>query len=148
VTVQQGRASAEQLAHAALAVRSERRRLFVHAIVLDLLGGARSVGEMNVARECRRRGLPEPTRQVVRRAKSGWYYLDVLWEHWGVSVEIDGIQHGWVENAVDDALRHNAVTLQRTTVLRLPVLALRLTPDTFFEQIEEALRGAGWSRSA
>jgi very-short-patch-repair endonuclease len=148
MTVQQGLAQAEQLALAALAVRRDKRRLFVHGIVLDLLGGVRSLGELDVARECRRRGLPEPTRQVMRRARSGRYYLDVLWEHWGVCVEIDGIQHGWVENAVDDALRHNTVTLQRTTVLRLPVLGLRLTPDAFFEQIEEALRGAGWSRSA
>ncbi|MBV9831922.1 MAG: hypothetical protein JOZ82_10030 [Marmoricola sp.] len=146
MTVQQGLATAEQVAIALLAVRRDKRRRLLHAIVLDLLGGARSLGEIDVARECRRRGLPSPTRQVLRKDKRGRYYLDVIWEQWGVCVEVDGIQHGWVENAVDDALRHNAVTLQRTTVLRLPVLGLRIAPDDFFEQIEEALSAAGWSR--
>lgn len=148
MTVQQGLATAEQLAGAALLVRRDKRRRLLHATILDLIGGARSLGEIDVARECRRRGLPEPTRQVVRRTRAGRYYLDVLWERWGTCVEIDGIHHDWAENVVDDALRHNAVTLQATTVLRLPLLGLRVAPEAFFEQIEEALRCAGWTRAA
>ncbi len=148
MTVQQGLATAEQLAVAALAVRRDKRRRLVHAVVLDLLGGARSLGEIDVARECRRRGMPEPTRQVLRRDKNHRYYLDVYWDQWGLVLEVDGIQHGWVENAVDDALRQNSVTLQNARVLRLPVLGLRVAPDEFFDQIEEALRAAGWSMSA
>jgi very-short-patch-repair endonuclease len=145
MTVQQGLATAEQLAVAALAVRRDKRRRLVHAVVLDLLGGARSLGEIDVARECRRRGMPEPTRQVLRRDKNNRYYLDIYWDQWGLVLEVDGIQHGWVENVVDDALRQNSVTLQNARVLRLPVLGLRVAPDEFFSQVEEALRAAGWS---
>ncbi|MCD6639669.1 MAG: DUF559 domain-containing protein, partial [Nocardioides sp.] len=100
--------------------------------------------ELDFARLCRERGLPEPDRQVVRKGRSGRYYLDVCWESWRVVVEIDGIHHTWAQAVVDDALRHNEVTLQDAVVLRLPVLGLRVATDEFFEQIERALREAGW----
>jgi len=69
----------------------------------------------------------------------------VIWDEWGV-VEIDGIQHSWAGNVVADALRHNAVALGNALVLRLPLLGLRVAPDDFFEQIEEALVSRGWVR--
>lgn len=143
MTVQQGLATAEQLGVEMLRVRRDRRRTLVHDVLLDLLGGVRSLGEIDFARECRRRGLPEPTRQVVRRGRNGRYYLDVMWAEWRVVVEIDGIQHTWAESVVDDALRHNAVTLQDATVLRLPLLGLRVAAEDFFAQIEQALRDGG-----
>ncbi len=143
MTVQQGLASAEQLCEAALAIRRDRRRRLLHAVILDLLGGARSLGEIDVARECRRRGIPEPSRQVLRRDGPKRYFLDVVWEEWGLVVEIDGIQHAWAENIVGDALRQNAVSLKGATVLRVPLLGLRVAPDDFFRQIEQALRDAG-----
>jgi very-short-patch-repair endonuclease len=67
----------------------------------------------------------------------------VCWETWGVVVEIDGIQHSWATNIVNDALRHNAVTLDNSMVLRLPLLGLRVAADDFFAQIEQALRDRG-----
>lgn len=63
-------------------------------------------------------------------------------------LEIDGIQHAWVENIVADALRQNAVALQGTKVLRLPLLGLRTHPEEFFAQVESALVLAGWRRAA
>jgi len=60
MVVQQRIVSAEKLAVAMLRVRRDRRRAFVHGILLDLLGGAGSLGEIDFARECRARGLPEP----------------------------------------------------------------------------------------
>lgn len=145
MTVQQGLARTEEVAQAALAVRRDRRKALVHTVCSDLLGGVRSLGELDLARGCRRRGLPEPTRQVVRRGPRGRLYLDALWEEWRVVVEVDGIQHGWVENALDDALRHNEVALTGQVVLRLPVLGLRVSPDAFYDQVARALRDAGWS---
>lgn len=118
MTVQQGLARTEQVAEAALAVRRDRRKALVHTVCVDLLGGVRSLGELDLARGCRRRGLPEPTRQVVRRGPRGRLYLD--------------------------ALRHNEVALTRQVVLRLPVLGLRVAPDIFFDQVARALRDAGW----
>jgi len=146
MTVQQGLATAEQLGLEMLRVRRDRRRLFINAVILDLLGGVRSLGELDVARELRRRGLPEPTRQLLRKGRNGTYYLDVIWDGWGVVVEIDGIHHQWAQNVVGDALRQNDVTLKNATVLRMPLLGLRVAADEFFAQIEQALVDAGWSR--
>ncbi len=143
MTVQQGIATPEPIALELLRVLRDKRRLLVHQVVLDLLGGVRSLGELDFARECRRRGLPEPSRQVVRRGHNGRYYLDVYWDQWGVVVEIDGIHHSWAEQLVSDALRHNDVTLGHDVVLRLPLLGLRVAADDFFEQIEDALRTRG-----
>lgn len=143
MTVQQGLATAEALSEAALAIRKARRRRLLHDVILELLGGAQSLGEIDMARECRRRGLPEPDRQVLRRDGPKRYFLDVFWDEWGVVVEIDGIQHSWAENVVGDALRHNSITLQNPKVLHLPLLGLRVAPDEFFAQITTALRMAG-----
>lgn len=103
----------------------------------------RSLGEHEFAKECRRRGLPEPSRQVLRRGRSGSLYLDALWEEWDVLVEVDGIQHSWGTQVVGDAIRHNDLALRRTVVLRLPLLGLRVAPEEFFAQIEQALASQG-----
>jgi very-short-patch-repair endonuclease len=143
MTVQQGLVSAEQISLEMLRVRRDRRRTFIHGVLHDLLDGVRSLGELDVARECRRRGLPEPSRQVLRRAKNGTYYLDVYWKPWKLVVEIDGIQHSWADKVVGDAIRQNALVLEGDKVLRLPLLGLRVAPDEFFTQIEDALAAAG-----
>ena len=147
LTVQQGLAPAAALGQQALRVRRDRRRALVHTVVGDLLDGARSLGELDVARELRRRGLPPPTSQSLRRDKRGRYYLDLHWPQWRLVVEIDGIHHTWVENVVGDALRQNSLAIAGDTVLRLPLLGLRLCAEEFFEQIEDALRTNGWSPS-
>ena len=145
MSVQQGLTTADKIGEALLAVRRDRRRAFIAGVVLDLLGGVRSLGELDVLRECRRRGLPEPSRQVLRRGRNGTYYLDLCWEEWNLVVEVDGIQHSWASQIVGDAIRQNDVTLQGARVLRLPLLGLRVAPEEFFAQIEEALRRSGWT---
>lgn len=144
MAVQQGLVTAEQLGREMLRIRRDRRRIFLQTLVVDLLEGVRSLGELDFARACRRRGLPEPTRQVVRRGRNGSYYLDVVWEEWRVVVEIDGIHHTWAANVVSDALRQNEVTLRDAVVLRLPLLGLRVAPEDFFAQVEQALSCGGW----
>ena len=139
LTVQQGLASPEAIGDELLRIRRDRRRLLLHAVVNDLLDGARALGEIDVARECRRRGLPEPARQVLRRDGQHRYYLDLYWPDYHLVVEVDGIHHAWAENVVGDALRQNALALDGDTVLRLPLLGLRLQPDRFFEQIAAGL---------
>lgn len=148
MSVQQGLATADQVATALLGVRRDGRRALMHAVVNDLLGGIRSLGELDFARECRRRGLPEPDRQRVRRGKHGRYYLDVCWDDFGLVVEIDGIHHTWATEVVPDALRQNEVALGGETVLRLPLLGVRVAADDFFEQIERGLCDGGWRRAA
>lgn len=148
MTVQQGLAPAERLGEEVMHVRRDRRRLLLTSVITDLLGGVRSLGEHEFARMCWARGVPEPSRQVVRRGPGGRWYLDVCWECWGVVVEIDGIQHEWAANVVPDALRHNAIALDRAIVLRLPLLGLRVAPDEFFDQIIEALVSRGCPATA
>lgn len=83
---------------------------------------------------------------MLRRDRRNRYYLDLYWPAYRLVVEIDGIHHTWAENVVGDALRQNSLALSGDTVLRLPLLGLRLCPDDFFDQIEAALTAAGWSR--
>lgn len=147
MTVQQGLTTAERISVEVLRVKKAPRLAYVRAVLVDLLGGVRSLAELDFARECRTRGIPEPDRQVVRKGRDGRYYLDVYWDAWGVVVEIDGIHHTWATEVVSDALRHNSVTLDHDVVLRLPVLGLRVAPDEFFEQINHALEEGGWSTS-
>lgn len=122
MSVQQGLVRPDDLAHELLRIKKAGRRLLLHAVVNDLLDGARSLGELGIGRELRRRGLPAPSRQVLRRDSRGRYYLDLYWPDCGLVVEIDGIHHAWAENVVGDALRQNSLTLHGDTVLRLPLL--------------------------
>ncbi|MDQ3157036.1 MAG: DUF559 domain-containing protein [Actinomycetota bacterium] len=147
MTVQQRLVPATDLARALLNVRRDKRRRYVESVLLDLIGGAESLGEIDFARRCRRRGLPEPDRQSVRKGRSGAYFLDVYWHAYGVVLEVDGIHHLHATNVVQDALRQNHVSIEGDTVLRLPLLGLRVAEDAFFDQIETALRKGGWKRS-
>ena len=148
MTVQQGVVPAADIGIELLRIRRDKRRSLLHAVVLDLLDGAGSLGELDVARLLCQRGLPRPDRQVLRRDGRRRYYLDLYWHQWKLVVEIDGIQHAWAENVVGDALRQNALSIDGDTVLRLPLLGLRLAADDFLDQIETALVARGWSRAA
>lgn len=143
MAVQQRICRVEEIAAEMLLVRRDKRRSLVHAVLLDLAGGIGSLGELDVIRGCRERGLPEPDVQAVRRTPAGTYFLDFRWRRWGVALEVDGVQHTWAQQVVGDALRHNSIALSGDTVLRLPVLGLRLCPDEFFAQVEQALRANG-----
>lgn len=146
MVVQQGLTTVEALSVEMLRIRRDRRRALLHSVLLDLLGGVRSLGELDVLRGCRDRGLPEPDLQSRRRTSGGTAYLDFRWKRWKVVLEVDGVQHSWAQQLVPDALRHNRIAMSGDVVLRLPVLGLRACPDEFFDQLEEALRSAGWER--
>jgi very-short-patch-repair endonuclease len=146
--VQQRIAAGNDVGTELLRVRRDKRRLLLHAVVNELLDGAQSLGEIDIAVLLRRRGLPAPTRQCVRKDKRGRYYLDLHWPRYHLVVEIDGIHHAWAENIVGDALRQNALALDGDTVLRIPLLGLRLEAEAFLDQIEEGLRAGGWSAAA
>ncbi|MGN6722044.1 MAG: endonuclease domain-containing protein [Marmoricola sp.] len=148
MVVQQRIADADDIGRELLRVRRDRRRRLLQDILGDLLGGAQSLGELDLARELASRGLPLPQRQVLRRDRRGRYYLDLYWPHYRLVVEVDGIQHTWAENVVSEALRQNALVLDGDVVLRLPLLGFRLQPDDFFEQIERALRNQGYRAAA
>lgn len=136
--VQQRIVAPDRLASALDVVGMVRRRAFIRQVVQDITGGVQSLNELDFTVECRRRGIPEPDRQVVRRKPGGHYYLDVCWSGLRLVVEVDGFQHTQGLAPVDDALRQNDVTLQRDTVLRIPILAFRLDADRMMRQVARA----------
>jgi hypothetical protein len=143
MAVNQGIARVDDLVEAFGGVRRHRRRRFIRTILGDLADGARAMGELDFAVWCRRFGLPEPSRQEVRRGRNGRIYLDVRWPRYGVVVEVDGIHHAEAAAVVADAMRQNDVVLQEDVVLRIPLLGLRTQPEVFLSQVREALIARG-----
>jgi hypothetical protein len=143
-TVQQRLARPDDLARAAARVRRHPRRTLIRHVIAEISDGAQALSELDFAVLCRRRGLPAPTRQTVVMTSTGRCYLDVTWDEWDVTAEIDGVQHLQVDVWVRDAWRTNEVTLGGRMVLRFPTLALRLDPNRVMDQTEAALRRAGW----
>ncbi|NDL60320.1 hypothetical protein [Phytoactinopolyspora mesophila] len=137
--IQQRIFGAEALSEAFSSVKRHRRRAFLRTVLADLVNGVQSMGELDFARMCRARGLPEPTRQVVRRGPNGRIYLDVYWDQWGIVVEIEGAQHLDPGMAISDALRQNHLFVHGDGVLRIPVIGLRLEPDAFMNQVARLL---------
>ncbi|WP_254909722.1 DUF559 domain-containing protein [Micromonospora sp. NBS 11-29] len=123
-----------------------RRRGLILATATDAAGGAHSLAELDFLDLVRRAGLPEPSRQVVRRDAAGRRrYLDVWFERWRVLVEIDGGQHLDPRTAWADMRRQNDLWAPGDRVLRFPAWAVRRDPVTVITQLKAALLSAGWS---
>jgi very-short-patch-repair endonuclease len=148
MAVQQQLATPDAVLLEARRLNRHKRRPLILAVARDIADGAQALSELDFATLCRRRGLPEPTRQRVLQGARGRVYLDVSWNEYGVVVEVEGAHHDAPENAVDDALRQNALTIGRLGVLRIPVLGLRTCPGAFLAQVEQLLRQAGWAPAA
>ncbi|HET7761730.1 MAG TPA: hypothetical protein VFL46_05150 [Phycicoccus sp.] len=141
--VQQRLCTGEQLVAAQREVRGRTRRALVRQLVHDVADGAHSLGELDVVAACRRRGLPEPSRQVVRRLPGGKAYLDIRWEEAKLVVEVDAAGHGWALQSAHDALRQNEIQLGDELVLRIDLIGWRLTPDAYVDQVVRAY----WQRA-
>lgn len=142
MSVQQRLATGKDLVEAFATVRRHPRRRFLRSVLADVTDGVQSMGELDFARLCHRAGLPEPSRQVVRQ--QGRVYLDASWDTYDVVVEIEGVHHEWESNQVADTFRQNTLTLDRSAVLRIPVVALRDCPEPFLRQLGSLLRSRGW----
>lgn len=125
-------------------IRRHRRRPLLRALVGDVQGGVDSSGEREFARLCRGRRFPEPTRQAMRLSPTGRVFYDAVWENYRVGAEIDGVQHLDPHAVMHDSLKQNALSLEGVTVLRIPVVALRVDPNPFLDQLDQALRAGGW----
>lgn len=139
MTTQQRLATPHQMIGVTEAMPGRRRRGFIRSVLLDAADGIQSLGELDFARLCRRRGLAEPSRQVVRHGPRGRIYLDVRWSC-GLVVEIDGAQHREGLNVTADNLRRNAATLASDRVLRIDLIGLRLFEEEFMAQVAQGLR--------
>jgi very-short-patch-repair endonuclease len=148
MTVQQKLAPVSEIASALDAVRRHRRRRFLRDVLGDIAGGSQSLGELDVLSGLRRRRLPEPSRQEIRRLASGRIYLDIEWEEWRLVVEVDGEQHDEPEQRLADTLRDLDVTAGGETVLRIPLLAWRLNEEAVLDRLTAIFVSRGWRHAA
>jgi very-short-patch-repair endonuclease len=144
MAVQQRLVKVDALTTAMDDVKRHRRRRLLLAVLRDLRDGAESLGELDFARLCRDAGLPEPDRQVLHDRPHGRAFVDAEWTEYGLIVEIDGIHHAEAPAQIADALRQNDLTNKCSTILRIPVLALRTDPAGFLTHIRTALLARGW----
>lgn len=145
---QQRLAPVQQLSDALEAVRRHPRRRLLVRLLADLAGGVQSLGELDVARDFRRRGFPEPERQVVRLRPSGKEYLDCELPSYGLVLEIDGAGHEQPEQQLMDLLRDLTVVADGSTTLRIPLKLYRLATERVLDRIEDVLVSRGWQRPA
>lgn len=143
--VQQRRAQTPELRSAALRLGPLVGRSLVLRTLDELELGATGVHEQRFTRIVRRHGLPEPTRQVLRKRRDGRAYLDVLWEQYGLHVEIDGLAHLAVGQWADDLDRANELEIaKRECRLRFPGFVLLEREAHVVDQLKRALRQGGW----
>lgn len=120
------------------------RQALIRATVVDIANGAQALSELDFSRLARRYGLPEPSRQVLRRDAAGRVrWLDACWERARVVAEIDGLWHMEPAAWWADMRRDNDLTISGYLVLRFPAFAMRDHPDVAAAQISDALRSHG-----
>jgi hypothetical protein len=139
--VQQRLVRAEDLI-AALARRGTvPRRGLIRATLADIAGGAQALSELDFCRLTRRFGLPEPTRQALRKDEHGRVrWLDASWERARVVAEVDGLWHMDAVAWWADMRRQNELTVSGYRVLRFPAFAVRDHPEVVAAQLADALR--------
>jgi very-short-patch-repair endonuclease len=148
LVVQQRLTAPSQLAEAASAVRRHPRRRLLHRVAGEAAAGVHSLGELDVAAALRRRGLPEPDRQVVRRRPSGTEYLDARFARYRLTLEVDGAGHAEIEQKVSDVLRDFTLVSEGDVVLRLPLEVFHLAEEQVLDRLEAVLVARGWQRPA
>lgn len=141
LVVQQRLTTGDRLLAALGDVRNRGRRPFVRQVLRDIADGAHSLGELDFAAMCRRHGVPQPDRQVLRRTARGRIYLDVRWAGSRLVVEIDGAGHRVGLAVADDNLRQNEVTLGQDTVLRIDLVGLRVYEKDLMGQVRRGVVG-------
>ncbi len=130
--------SGAQLLDASIRVRRRARRRLIQVLAGDIANGSQSLGELDFVVACRRRGLPEPTRQAIRHLPNGRVYLDIEWEEARLAVEIDGAGHLFGLQPAFDNLRQNAVMMRDTLLLRVDLIGWRIMPDAYLDQVTGA----------
>jgi hypothetical protein len=148
LVVQQRHCSVAELAEAVEAVRRAPRRRLLRQLVGELAGGALAMSEIDVARDFRAAGLPEPDRQVPRERAGGRRYLDCRLEEFGLTLELDGAGHDDPLQRLDDLVRDIGTLAEGEDVVRIPMAAYRLDRARVLAAIAELLRARGWRPAA
>ncbi len=110
-----------------------RHRRLMRLALTDISGGAEALGEIDVARMCRRFGLLAPCRQRKRRDRGGRVrYLDCEWDlddGTTVVLEIDGSHHMEVVSWDADIRRQRKVVTRHRHLLRATAMEARLEQE-------------------
>ncbi|MDT7545940.1 MAG: hypothetical protein QOE99_2050 [Actinomycetota bacterium] len=145
--VQQRLAPAPQVVAALERLPRSRRRSALLQLGQDLVGGVHSLGELDIAQDFRRRGLPEVDRQVVRQRASGTEYLDCELAAYDLVLEIDGAGHASPLQRLSDLLRDLTETAGGKTVIRIPLDIYRIDRERVLDHLEQLLVARGWVRA-
>jgi very-short-patch-repair endonuclease len=145
MTVQQKRATPEQLRAVLDRLSSVHQEVLVRLTIDDVEGGAHSLPELRFTRLMRASGLPMPSRQTIRQRPDGRYYLDVEWEEFNLAGEVDGAHHRDAQQWEADVLRHDELMIGGDRVLRLLSWWVRDRPELVVDLVGRALRGGGWT---
>lgn len=143
--VQQRLVTAEQCCVVMERVRRHRFRHTLALVLADIAGGSHSLNELDFLRFCRREGLPEPARQVLRKGPDGRRYLDAEWTAYGVKVEVQGAGHGELLQALEDDLRLIDLACEPGAAVSVSVLSLRTNPAMVARALRRLLVSRGWS---
>jgi hypothetical protein len=121
-------------------LRPLRRARLFRAVLSEIDGGAQSVSELDVARLCRRFGLPPPVRQVRRRDAAGrWRFTDCEWvlpDGTVLVLEVDGAFHMEVEHWEDDLARQRRLAGPGRIIVRCTSRELRDEPELVVADLE------------
>lgn len=141
--VQQGIATPGLLADELDKAGRVRHARLLRSALVDIVGGAQAFSEIHFGRLCRRNGLPQPERQVVRIDGQGKRrYLDAVLrgpDGRRVVVEIDGAVHLLPARYWDDMSRDNELTIAGERRLRFPTVAMYLDEARVAGQLRRAL---------
>jgi hypothetical protein len=120
--VQQRLVTSDELDEALRTVGRIRHKQYLREAVRDAASGAHALGELELARMCRRFALAPPDRQVPRRDSSGvWRFLDAEWDLADgevVVLEVDGTHHMDAFYWQADMRRERSIVVGRKRVLR------------------------------
>lgn len=123
-----------------------RHHLLLVESIDDAEGGIASVPEREFSDLVRHAGLPEPSRQAIRRRPGGRFYLDVDWECYRYSAEVEGAHHFSVETRERDLDRLNELVISGDRVLQFSSFAVRRRGEVVIDVLGRALVSAGWRR--
>ena len=119
-----------------------RHRRLMHALLVDIEGGAQAVSEIDFLRFCRRHGLPRPALQVRADTNGKRRYLDAEFARRDgrvIAVEIDGAAHLIVTTYWHDMRRLNDLVIDGRRVLRFPSAAIHADDADAVAQLRAAL---------
>lgn len=142
--VQQRLTTPQQLDAALVRRANCRHRAVIAESILDAIGGVASLPEHEFIDILRAYHLPLPTRQVVRQRPGGRYYLDVVWEQYGLSAEIEGLHHFDAEQRERDLDRLNELLIGGDRPMLFSSYAVRRRKEKVGTVLHRALTARGF----